>query len=188
MGVGKLLRVMGLIVVLAVAVLLAVVLLTGRLGGKQGSVPQPAGVSSPPAQDVVIQISEAYLSYAVAREVAKLKVQHITSVLVDLKPNQAVDTQIEGRLELGPIGMTLAATLKSKLDVQTGRLVVAFQSVEAGGINLSRAVLPGPVRGALDDLNDALNLTLEATVKRQGLAVQTVATSENAITVELMRE
>jgi hypothetical protein len=177
-----------LVLMLVVAAVVVTLFLAGMAKWQPEQQFRSAIAGEPAARDVVMQMSEDYLNVLIAREIAKLQDRGLTRVVADIRPDGLVDTLVEGKLELGPLGVTGKVLLHNRLSVDKGRLVVAIQGMEVAGIGITTSLLPASMRQTFNDVAAVVNSSIENTLKRQGLAVQTISTTNQTITVELIRE
>jgi hypothetical protein len=144
--------------------------------------------SAAAAPDVAVQISEDYLNFRIAREIAALHVQGLTSVLAGVRPGALVDVLVEGMLGLGPIALPGKAVLHTQLSVSGNKVVVSVQSIEVANVTVSMSALPASMRQMLSDVVVSVDGAIADTLKAEGLVVQAITTGDHVITVDLIRQ
>ncbi|MBI2863971.1 MAG: hypothetical protein HYX94_05365 [Chloroflexi bacterium] len=150
--------------------------------------PAPASAGAVAKSDVTLRLSEDYLNYLVAQEAAPYAGQGLSQARVDVKPNQAADVHVSGRIGLGALSLSSDVVLKSHLGVQSGRIVVSTIGIQVGALALSVDSLPRSVQEVLANADRAISQAVENAAKTNGLVVNQVSTDEDGITVGLVRE
>lgn len=170
----------GVALTLLVGTLLAAIVLTR---------PVP-DVSVPPSQltgDVVISVSEAYLS-DVATSLARRQEPGIQRIVVDVRPEGRLDLTLLAQVNI--VGIRLGVQIKpvALLQEEDGRLRFSVQRISLVGPGISMDMLPGSMQEAVSSMESMVNGDANDMLLQAGLVPVSVVTGDTTLTIGLRAE
>ena len=173
--------VLGLFTGVVLTILAAAVIAVLVLSSPAPEAPEPP---SPLAGDVVVSVSEDYLS-TLATSFARAEGPIIQSVAVDVRPQRQVDMILTAQVTVLGRGIDVQAKVISLAQVRAGRLELSVQKVSLIRVEIPLDVLPESLRAAIESMESDVNETVNSILPREGLAPVAVSSDDSSITVAL---
>ncbi len=147
-------------------------------------------VSVPPSQltgDVVISVSEAYLS-DVATSLARRREPGIQRVVVDVRPEGRLDITLSAQVRI--VGIRVGVQIKpvAVLQAEGGRLRFSVERISLLGPGISLDMLPGSLQGAVSSMESMVNGDVNDMLLKAGLVPVSVVTGDTTLTLGLRAE
>jgi hypothetical protein len=138
---------------------------------------------TPGGYDLEVRLSESFLNRAVADELAKRKIEEITSITLDIQPENLMVATLGGPLELGGLESLPSVTADVRLGAENGDLQVHIEAVRVGPVQVSRDGLPELVQPVFETVESTVTAALNERLEAGSLAVLGIRTDENSITM-----
>ncbi len=138
---------------------------------------------SPIKSDVTIVVSANYFN-------AQLK-QAITKSGVIKQPNVALASpnivKLTGLVDVTLSGQRIStnATITLRATVQSGRVALTVDKIEAGGINVPQSLIAPTIESVRKQAEDQINALVQNALKGTGLKLANLRVTANDLTIEL---
>lgn len=146
------------------------------------STPVPAPVSA----DVSITVSAALLNTQLQQVVRQSGLAKQASVSL-AAPNvvraaMVVDTNVLGQR------LSVNATVTLRVSVQSGRIVLAVEKIDVGGVTIPQSMLASLVEQLRKQAEDEINRAAQRSLQGTGLRIVGVRMTASTLTVDLTRQ
>lgn len=149
-------------------------------------VPPPAPILPSAQSDVSITASAAFINAQLQQAVKQSGLAKQATITL-ASPNVI---QVVAPVDASAFGfpITVNATVSLRVLVQRGRVVLAIEKVDAGGVALAQSMLGPAVEKMRASAEDQLNRLVQRALQGSGLSISNVRVTPVDLTVDLMSQ
>ncbi len=135
--------------------------------------------------DLIVTISEDYLNEVVQSELKERKPEGVKNVTIFLNRNAPVEVAVVLQVSVGFTTLEPKIMVKANVTAENNTLKVIPESLSVGQLNLPRSTWIGPLRFAMDAVEDAANQAA-LSVLQKGYKITGVYIEDRYITMTII--